>query len=53
MTPFRIPVTKATVSGPVLQSGATADQRLFMAPAPIGEQTRTIVKSGMAERTIE
>ena len=47
------PVTSATVFGFACQSGATADHKLFMAPEPIGEQTRTIVKSGIATFIIE
>src|SRR3989442_1121874 len=39
--------------GAAFQSGATADHKLFMAPAPMGEQTSTMVKSGMAARTID
>src|SRR6267378_4594155 len=33
ITPFKMPVTKATLSGPAFQSGATADQTFHSAGA--------------------
>jgi hypothetical protein len=43
----------ATVFGLARQSGATADQTLFIALAPIGDITKTMVNSGIGERNME
>src|SRR5262245_38295582 len=50
-SPLRAPVTSATVSADARQSGATADHRLLAAPAPTGDDTRTMTKRAMGERT--
>ncbi len=43
----------ATVFGSARQSGATADQTLFITPAPIGDITKTMVNRRIGDRNME